>query len=348
MVQRILVPLDGSQCAEQAIPVAARIARASGAAVVLLRVVTSPIDFEWYRIASAETMEQAVEDDFAAAIDYLATIAQSRELAGIETKTQVLLGTAASLIMPVARAYRAGLIVMSSHGERGFQRWAVGSVTHTVACHSPIPILVVREGAGGPSNLHPEGMRPVRVLVPLDGSPLAEQTIAPAARLSRALSAPLRGELHLLRVLPLSVMQDDHAQESAIAARAQAVAEAKSYLQTVAQRTRAGNESDATEPTLQVTSSVIIDTDVAGAIIRRAENGDEREGMDAEADTEGCDLIALAAHSRGRIERWVLGSVTERVLKGTRLPLLIVRPQRGEDKHDLGKEAKVSSSLLPH
>ena len=72
-------------------------------------------------------------------------------------------------------------------------------------------------------------------------------------------------------------------------------------------------------------SVVVVNTDVADVLIGVAENG---EYMQDAARFDGCDVIALATHGRGGIKRWMMGSVTERVLGATRLPLLIVRPQK--------------------
>src|SRR5437763_15795022 len=104
MFQRILVPLDGSARAERALPVAARIARASNGSIVVLRVATSPIDFAWYAWESAIAMQEGIEADMAKVTDYLARVASSPELAGIELKTEVLPGDPALGILPVVRA----------------------------------------------------------------------------------------------------------------------------------------------------------------------------------------------------------------------------------------------------
>jgi len=76
---------------------------------------------------------------------------------------------------------------------------------------------------------------------------------------------------------------------------------------------------------LSITWSVALDADIAGAIIGTAEHGEQVEGA---KDFSGSDLIAMSTHGRGGLERWVMGSVTERVLGATRLPMLIVRPQK--------------------
>jgi cell division protease FtsH len=96
------------------------------------------------------------------------------------------------------------LVVMCSRGETGFKRWPLGSVAQKIIRHSPVPVLVLHESAGTLSNQHPAGQRPVRILVALDGSSLAEAALEPAVALATALSAP--GQEHctccVLSLLP--------------------------------------------------------------------------------------------------------------------------------------------------
>jgi nucleotide-binding universal stress UspA family protein len=319
MFQRILVPLDGSARAERALPVAARLVRASGGSIVLLRVITSPIDFAWYAMESPISMQEGIEADIARATDYLASVAGSPELAGIEIKTEVLPGAPALSIFPVVRAFQADLIVMCSHGYTGRTRWILGSVSQKVVRHSPVPVLVLREDGSVPVNLHPDGIRPVRVLVPLDGSPFAEAALVPAAHLSAALSAPAQGALHLAQVLRLPTLYE-YGQNDQLAEMKQGIREAQAYLSTVERKLR---EDDLAKLNLSVTSSVSVDPDVAGILIGIAEIGEDMQEVE---EYPPCDLIAMATHGRGGLQRWMLGSVTERVLDSTKLPLLIVRP----------------------
>jgi len=66
-----------------------------------------------------------------------------------------------------------------------------------------------------------------------------------------------------------------------------------------------------------------------------AENGEDAEGSGAFG---GCDVIAMATHGRGGLQRWAMGSVTERVLQGTKLPLLIVRAQNKTSESEVNEE----------
>ena len=76
---------------------------------------------------------------------------------------------------------------------------------------------------------------------------------------------------------------------------------------------------------LQVTASFAFGTDVAEVLIELAEDG---EYLEDDEEVDGCDLIAMATHGRSGPERWAMGSVSERILGATRLPLLIVRPKK--------------------
>jgi nucleotide-binding universal stress UspA family protein len=80
---------------------------------------------------------------------------------------------------------------------------------------------------------------------------------------------------------------------------------------------------------LTITWSVAVDTDVARAIIRLAENGEDTEGAGVFG---GCDVIAMATHGYSGLQRWAMGSITQRVLSATTLPLLVVRPPDMMDK----------------
>ena len=201
MFQRILVPLDGSSRAERALPVAAQLARASHGSVLLMEVVSPPIDYGGALAQTALLTEQAIETGIEEATSYLQSVAQSATLAEIETKIEVLFGLVAQGILDVAQSRRADLIVMCSHGRTGFKRLVLGSVAQKIVHHSPVPVLVLREGGAVLSVSGSAPVRPLCILVPLDGSPLAETALAPAANLVAALAAPAERALHLTQVI---------------------------------------------------------------------------------------------------------------------------------------------------
>jgi len=340
MFKRILVPLDGSPCAERAIPIATRIAQASGGSITFLRVVTTTINGAWVAMESPQLMQKTFEVDRANANDYLTAIAQSPALIRVEISLEVLAGGPAQAILSAADSNKVDLIVMCSHGDTGLKRWVLGSVAQKVARNSPVPVLVLREGGNQQGRrqapplhstplppLRPRGVHPLHVLVPLDGSSLAEMALIPAGQLSAALSAPAHGALHLVRVLHLPSMHEYGQDDSLAEAKKRSMLQAHAYLGAVEQQLREGSLAGLK---LQVTSSVVMDNDVSGALIGVAEVSEDMEDIEG---FKACDTIAMATHGRSGPKRWMMGSVTERVLGATKLPLLIVRPPEMDKSH---------------
>jgi len=319
MFQRILVPLDGSPRAELALPMAVQIARASSGSVVLLRVVSPPIDYGGGLAQAPLLTEQVLETELAMASGYLDRVAKARELTGIVTTTDAMFGLPAQAILAEAESEAVDLIVMCTHGHSGFTRWALGSVTQKVARHSPVPVLVLRAGVPLPPVSRAETPRSISALVALDGSSLAETALAPAAHLVAALAAPAQGALHLMQVVKVFPTSAEEGFVSQL--NQDSLKRAEAYLAAVKEQA----QETCQDLKLSITWSVALDADVADAIIGTAEYGKQVEGA---RGFGGSDLIAMSTHGRGGLERWVMGSMTERVLGATRLPMLIVRPQK--------------------
>lgn len=341
MFQRILIPLDGSILAEHALSVGARIARFSGASLTLLRVVNSLDDMTYLSRGSAiMNMADVIAREHAEAEAYLKKIASRSDLAGIEIITHVVDGNPAQSILYEARTYTADLIIMCSHGDTGLKRWMLGSVSLHVARHCAIPVFVLRPGADG-AVVFPQTTGQVRFMVPLDGSTLAEEIIAPAIALTTALSAPQPGALHLASVVPFFTAETADELDQVVKA-------AQEYLVSFEQQLL--QREDATN--LTITSSVTVLADVAHALVELAETG---KGMEQIKDFTGCGVIAMSTHGRSGIMHWMMGSIAERVLASTKLPMLIVRPQeirvkqrsmldkKNADEVSIGSEAEFPS-----
>jgi nucleotide-binding universal stress UspA family protein len=333
MFRRILVPLDGSELAEHALPVAARLARASGGSIEFLRVVPSPLEFASQPTESSVPMQGVLDSDLAGAVDYLARITASSVLAGVATTTEVFRGMPAGIILSVARSQQMDIIVMCSHGYTGMTRWALGSVAEKVASHAPVPVLVLRKGGPVPASPHPDALRPLRVLVALDGSTRAEGGIEPAAYLITALAAPFQGALHLMQVVKpatadigeRNVDEDGESQANLDKVRWYL----RSLVGHLGERRKVSAVADLKLP---LSWSVAVDPDIASALIRVAENGEDAPEAGVSG---GCDIITMTTHGYGGVQRWAMGSITERVLRATRLPLLIVRPPDIMEKSNL-------------
>src|SRR5438270_880588 len=325
MFKRILVPLDGSGRAERALPIAARMARAGGGSIVLVRVVsTEPATLP--SVPSKPNLIQTVgEADRMLAESYLAGWASSDLLRGLSVQIQVPVGLIPPSIIAVATENHADIIVMCSHGYTGVKHWwMLGSVAAKIARFAQIPVVILREGGPVPEERHP-GDRPLRVLVPLDGSDYAKAALVPAAYLAAALATPGQGALHLTHIVqPAHEGRGPTRTARSTARGAQstqtALNMAREYLNAALNSIK--SEPAIAELNLVLTSSVTVDDDIAQGIIRVAESGGDDEGDEVFG---GCDVIAMTTQGYSGPQPWV-GSVTERVLETSRLPLLIVRP----------------------
>lgn len=317
MFRRILVPLDGSPRAEQALPVAARLAHASGGTIVLLRVVSIPYAFVAYVTLEPISTQITIDTVLEEARNYLKRTAEASSLIGIQVETNVILGQAAAAILSVVASHTIDLIVMHSHGYSGMMRWALGSVAEKVTHHAAAPVLLLREGGSAFARSHPH-KGSLRVLVPIDGSPCAQTAIVPAAQFIAALSGSAQGMLHVTQVVTPFAPEQIGLQE------------AKQHINAIVESIC---EELVVSPVanlkLPITWSITFDDDVASGIIRVAENSEDAEGTGVFG---GYDMIAMATHGRGALQRWLMGSITERVLHATKLPLLIVRPSNMADE----------------
>lgn len=320
MFERIIVPLDGTEQAERAVPVAARIALATGGTLIFVSVALPEYEYGAYAASRAvvphpESSEAALER----ASMYLHEVLHryAKELAGIETAMEVTSGTAALSIFKEADEQHADLIVLCSQGETGFKRWVLGSVAQQAVRHSPVPVLVLNAHGAFPPFSDKE--HPLRVLLPLDGSSLSEEALEPTIRFIAALVGPAQAALHLVRVIDMPLPYSKARAYSHVDKMMQEEEEqkARDYLHDLMDRilihVPAGLQ-------LTVTSSIIVSMDVTKAICAEAEPDQE------EQQAEPYDLVALATHGRGGLQRLLMGSVTEHLLGTIKVPMLIVRP----------------------
>lgn len=318
MFQRIVVPLDGSREAERAIPVAARLARASGGSIVFVRVVLPPVDLGKYAARHSVVWERnAYQAERAEAAAYLAgtIFTYASDLSGIETEIGVASGLIPPTICSVARTEQADLIVMCSHGETGLPRWLFGSVTQEVARQSSVPVLALH--ARGGSLPTPHAAHPLRVVVVLDGSPLSEMALRPAVELLVALALPAQGTLHLLQVIDRPVTGGKWRGQAYIDAVMQEQIKRDAEMKMVADYLLRGHLK---ARGLAITWSVAVSTDIAGTIIQQAKDSEKAGHGDS------CNLIVTAIHGKRGLRHLMRGRVAEHILSTTRLPLLMVRP----------------------
>jgi nucleotide-binding universal stress UspA family protein len=337
MFQRILVPLDGSARAEHAIPVAVRLARASGGTVVFVSMVHPQFEIGEYG-PEDEAMgvpPSTYEKHLAGAEHYLQqmTTLFANDLAGVHVEQEVDTGANAATIFSIARMEHIDLIVLCSHGGHDLFHWVFRSIARDAVHHSPVPILVLKESGG--LFLTSGQARPLRMLVPLDGSQLAEAALQPALQLLTALAAPEQGEMHLVQVVDLPSIEGktllrayDIKQE-----QEHAIQEAEDYLKGIAHRL---SEALPADSRLVITSSLMVSNHAARTLTEMIKNLAEDE------QEHSYDFLAMATHGRTGFQRLRLGSVTEHLLGATDLPLLIVRPPQpaGQPEREAGMQTK--------
>jgi nucleotide-binding universal stress UspA family protein len=311
MFEQILVPLDGSACAERALVPAAGLVRATHGELTLVRVINIQDDVSM-SLVPAMYAPALLDDARAAAASYLGDVAERQALAGIPIKTYIPVGSAASTVLDLADDTAADAIVLSSHGRSGLTRWVLGSVAQHIVRHAKVPVLVLREGGPLASVPSRAGAWTPRVLATLDGSRFAEEALSHAVALASALSLPTPAALQLLLVVTPAGFYEDAATDDRL------VRNAEDYL------TRTTERLSQEHADLALTWSVAVERDAAAGIIRVAEHG---QATEEPGGYTGCAVIVMASHGRSGLVRWTLGSVAERVLQGTKLPVLVVRPR---------------------
>jgi nucleotide-binding universal stress UspA family protein len=145
MYSHIIVPLDGSKLAESALPEAGKLAKITGAELVLVRVVdySSRDRFgDFGMLYEYEAMAKALEEEREIATLYLTMLSNRLASEGHTVSTRLLSGIAAKAI--VAEAKPGDVIVMATHGRTGVRRWFIGSIAEEVLRHSTVPVLLVR------------------------------------------------------------------------------------------------------------------------------------------------------------------------------------------------------------
>jgi nucleotide-binding universal stress UspA family protein len=300
----ILVPLDGSDFAEHALPTALSLARRHAAALHIVRV---------YVPVAGVYGEHAVPYDEALdrelmkrAQDYLdGIVTRMTAVAGIQSSAVVLEGSVADTISRHAAAVGADLLVMTTHGRGPLARFWLGSVSDELVRQADIPVLLVRPQAVAPDVSREPHFK--RVLIPLDGSPVAERVLEPVFALDTG-----KTEYALLRVvMPMaelnygSTVATYKALEQLQELDQAESTRAHEYLEQLAGRWRAGS--------FTVNTRVIVNDRPATAILD-------------DAAVHGVDLIALTTHCRSGLKRLMLGSVADKVLRGADTAVLVYRP----------------------
>ena len=301
MASRILVPLDGSSLAEQALSCAVPLAQGLPAELVLLRAIWILPDILELLDESTVELNAIVDQLEAEANDYLGALVEQLRDASLNVRYAVRRGSAAETILDYVGQAKIDQIIMATHGYSGIKRWMHGSVAERVLQTTRVPLLLVRVGERDLANDWQQPMPCQRILVPLDGSRVAEQILPAVTAVAQALSA----ELVLFQV-PIAHVDGWMTGEWFVPIQgvlATAAQDAHVYLSEVSSRLK--------KQGLRVTTATMMGS-VAESIIEYAE-------------ANQADLVAMCTHGRTGLERWTLGSVADRVLRAGSIPILLVR-----------------------
>lgn len=297
MTTKILVPLDGSELGERALPVAISLATAMHGSLVLVRAVQPEGRRDG---AQAEAEQKALTDARA----YLASIVERLAQQSIVAEAVAPLAAAADGIVSEIGAQQAQMVVMCTHGRSGLGRWIYGSVAGAVLARSTVPVLLVRPSGplAGPKLQGPG----TTILVPLDGSAFGEAVLPAALQLAQA----LHGKLALMRVVVPSPGYYPDALYG------------QPLMGDVIERVLESEEEAAR--TYLAELSKRLGTDVLAR--QTVTVGFPPEVILTEAKDANAALIAMSTHGRTGLGELLLGSVALDVVRRSGLPLLLVRP----------------------
>lgn len=287
---RILVPLDGSELAEMAMAPAVEIASVMGAEVHCLQVVTGlTLNLDPYlsqRIINAREQMANL---------YLRSLRRRFDKSEVEIITSTTSGAAAKTIIDYATKEDIDLIVMSSHGQSALSRWVYGNVAVKILRRAPCDTLMIRPlGTTEP-------LPKKRVMVPLDGSPLSERALKPAV----ALASAWKLDIMLLRVSPPIFSDQDpiSSHDFFDEIEEKLNEEAMAYLLDI--------------QAIQARDSLSVSVETAA--------GPEAATIIDSANNNEIDLIVMSSHGQSGVGLWLMGSVSEKVLRKATCSTLIVR-----------------------
>ena len=290
MFNRILVPLDGSNLAELALPYVEELVRAFNSEVILVSV--------------CEPAESQYRHMHQLYIEKLTELVKSYVKVGsrVKVKQVIIDGEPAEEIINYAEKNEISLIIMTSHGRSGIMPWVMGSVANKVTCRISIPVLLIRARVPYPEK---EGLFN-KILMPLDGSDVGEAALPYITELTKKVTT----EVSLLQVIApgqhvhtvggLDYVRFTEQQVEAMKA------DAKQYLEKVV------NKLAGTRGTIRCEVRI----------------GDTAQELIKFADETNTRLVAISTHGRSGIRQWIFGSVAYKILEAGNIPVLLVRAPR--------------------
>jgi nucleotide-binding universal stress UspA family protein len=295
MPRSIVVPLDGSPTSEESLPLADRIAAATGATLHLVRVVPAATEAVYPHEGTGLPPATLSDDPIQARADLEAARARIRHIPSERVESTVLEGEVVRSLSRYAKRVDADLLIMGSRAPGTLGRMLLGSVADEVVRSIALPVIVLPSGRDRPIPAWSE------MLVALDGSAAAAAVLPTVSALALAFGA----RLTLLRVLAVQIA-GGYLPAPRVEQWERDMHEAERHLERVRNRLR--------DRGLRADSMVLTHPSAAGAICEVAHE-------------VGAGLIAMGTHGRGAMASAVLGSVAHKVISAGPCPVLVRRGQ---------------------
>jgi nucleotide-binding universal stress UspA family protein len=285
--RKILCPVDFFPASERAVAYAMKLGAPDHARIKLLHVVPFVVPTGYDFPTDSAALTEALENNSRL---QLRGLMERTGLTGTSVDVDVRRGDVSSEIQKAIQTDRPDLVAMGTHGRRGFERWIMGSTTERLLRHSPVPVLVISESqkkvVAGPAFR--------RILAPTDLSPESSGALRYAFSIA---------EKYRSRVLVLHVLEEMRAITSA-AHRNRLAPQIKSRLSKLVPR--------------ELLERCRVDTKV--------EAGTPFHVILTRAEKWKVDLLVMSTHGKGMLDRALLGSTTDRVVKAAVCPVLLIPP----------------------
>jgi nucleotide-binding universal stress UspA family protein len=316
MYQTIIAPTDGSDFEKAAIAVAASLAERFDATLHLVQVLAPPITSDtMLSFPATEITEQALEEEKLSRLRKLEKLGEEVRANGrVRVETDLKEGNVTQTLVEYAKQLKADLIVMSSHSRGGLQRVSLGSVTDFLIRNTHRPVLVVRPDSAFVAET--SGTTETRIVVPLDGSPLAEQILPEVTKLASAVNAAVT----LVHVLTPQTYSQKRIMQPGLPWWDTDMENAEAYLSwPVNYLIKHG---------ISATKQVMLHDDVATAILDYAIRN-------------RADVIAIATNGIGGLQRFVFGTVADELTRKSPMAVLVVHP----DPDGAGNKASTAAEV---
>jgi nucleotide-binding universal stress UspA family protein len=342
MYKKILVPLDGSALSSAVLPFVRAVAKCSGASAVLLRIIPEIGMRVGGVAATAQPMEQSslffppeVAEYELAARAYLDGVAAELSAAGIAVQTRIATGAVAEGILDAADEEGADLIAMSTHGRGGLSRFLLGSIASRIVHYAKVPVLLVRVTA---EEKLPAEFVYRKILVPLDGSEFSRAVLSHVRNVAICTGATVT----LLQAVPEPELDASEAHWILTFGGPASIGEvpgegglrpgmappsrrewAESIRAELARRVE--HAMEAAQANLNAAAADLKASGIPVETMIQA--GQPAETILDVAKSNDVDMIAMTTHGRSGIQRFLLGSVADRVVRHAHVPVLLVRSE---------------------